>query len=398
MKKATTLNRILIILLLAAVLCSSALADTATPSPEPTAVTPDKSLAIFIPKFSRHERLPNFKNKLYKLGYYTAMASDENIGSDFLDPDTMNAVYDACAKNNLLREYSDSGINYTVWDAVMNDRLAAADTTPAPTQTAYAHISYNHTGQAVLDVQNKLLELSYPLAGGVATGVYDTATIDVIKIYCQYNSYPYDQAASNGLTPAFQKRLLEQESVSYYEVTPTPAVTATPEPTSVPSIGEKLRGYFSGSSNLLGLQVSNVVLWLISFGLIAGCVLAVLYFFSPADANSNRPGSDKPTRRQIGNGRLEFTIEYKGIVQTYRCNIDHALKIGRNVGSFPLHMQDTQISRKHCEIYYFDRCLRLRDYSSNGTLINGRICSREEYMLHSGDVIQIGDHIITIRF
>lgn len=398
MKKTMILKRILLITLAAVICRFSALADTPAPTMAPTPVPVPPGLIINFQRYGAYDKLPLFKDTLYQLGYYTAMSSDENIRSAFLDDETMNAVYRVCQKNGLISEYHDEGINYTVWDAVINGQIVSADATPAPTQATYEHIYWLTNSPAVAAIQNKLMQLGYQLPGGAATGIYDEDLRQVIKVYCELNGYPYDQTSSNGLTPAFQSRLLEQQSVPYYEITPTPAVTPTPTPEPVKSLGDKLRDHFSDSSSLLGLQVPNIIIWLICFGLIAGCIIAAIHFFSPADPNSKRPGSDKPTRRQTGSGRLEFTIEYKGIVQTYRCNIDHALKIGRNVGNFPLNMQDTLISRKHCEIYYFDQSLWLRDYSSNGTRINGKICSREEYILYSGDVIQMGDHRITIRF
>ncbi len=397
MKKMMILKWFLLIATLLFLLPGASLASA--PTPEPTSVPVPAGLDIFCPKFSHRNDLPLFKDKLFKLGYYIENVSNADLISDYLDIYTMMAIQEACRKNSLGFEYHEEGINRTVWDAVMNDRLVHANTTAAPTPVTYTHIYWQENSQSVKNVQAKLMELGYPLPSGSATGIYDDGLRGVIDVYCQLNSYPYDQAASNGLTVAFQSRLLEQPSVAYYTVSPTPEITVAPTATAVPSTGDRIRTYFAGSTNVMGLQLPTVAVWLVALALIAGCIIAIIHFFSPSDPNADRPGSDKPTRRQTGgSGRLEFTIEYKGIVQNYRCDIDHALKIGRNVGEFPLNMQDTLISRKHCEIYYSNRNLMLRDYSSNGTRINGRLCSREEYLLSNGDVIQIGNHTITIRF
>lgn len=401
MNESTIMRRILLSILLVVMLSSSALANTPAPTMEPTPVAPEPGLPIFIPKFSRHEQLPRFKDKLLKQGYYITNASEVNITSDFLDLQTMDALREACKKNGLAHEFSDYGINYNVWDAVMNDTLIPANSTPAPTQSAYTFIGYLDQGPVVLAIQNKLLSLGYPLSSGYASGIYDDATIAAIDLYCQFNNSSFDQHSDQGLSAGLQQFILEGSSNPYSSVTPTPVPTASPTPEPKLGTGEKLRRYFAGSSSLFGLKIPTVALWLISLALIAGCVIAVIYFFSPSDAGSKRSGSEKSLRRPtglFGGGRLEFTIEYRGIVQTYRCDIDHSLKIGRNVGNFPLNMEDTLISRKHCEIYYSGGSLMLRDYSSNGTRINGRDCSREEYILSSGDVIRIGNHNITIRF
>jgi len=42
--------------------------------------------------------------------------------------------------------------------------------------------------------------------------------------------------------------------------------------------------------------------------------------------------------------------------------------------------------------------LMLRDFSSYGTRINGELCHHSQHVLHSGDVIDVGDHRITIQF
>lgn len=61
-------------------------------------------------------------------------------------------------------------------------------------------------------------------------------------------------------------------------------------------------------------------------------------------------------------------------------------------------MGDTRISRKHCDIYYLNRNLMLRDHSSNGTYVNGKLLLNGEHVLTSGDVLKVGHHTITIYF
>ena len=68
------------------------------------------------------------------------------------------------------------------------------------------------------------------------------------------------------------------------------------------------------------------------------------------------------------------------------------------MGKFPLNLEDAKISRRHCELYYLNGALMLRDYSSNGTTVNGKPVHNAECLLSSGDVIAIGNHTITITF
>ena len=51
------------------------------------------------------------------------------------------------------------------------------------------------------------------------------------------------------------------------------------------------------------------------------------------------------------------------------------LRIGREMNTLPINPADHAISRKHCELYYMNDVLMLRDFSSNGTIINGNLCS-----------------------
>ena len=141
--------------------------------------------------------------------------------------------------------------------------------------------------------------------------------------------------------------------------------------------------------NLLYFIATGLVM-LIALALLVALALGVMFFFLP--------GGKGDAASAKGSGGIQFVIEYQGKKRNYNCDIDHTLKIGREVGDFPIDVNDHSISRKHCEIYYSGKNLMIRDYSSTGTFVNGKNCSKGEYVLHSNDTIKIGAHTITIVF
>ena len=107
------------------------------------------------------------------------------------------------------------------------------------------------------------------------------------------------------------------------------------------------------------------------------------------------PGS-APGR--LARGEMVFTVDYNGKTCVYREQINNYVRIGRATDKFPLDLSDKGISRKHCEIYMKAGKLMLRDFSSNGTFVNGELCHHAERALYSGDMLKVGDHRITVQF
>lgn len=95
---------------------------------------------------------------------------------------------------------------------------------------------------------------------------------------------------------------------------------------------------------------------------------------------------------------VKFVIQYKGSVESVRREIEGTLRIGRELDTLPLNPADHSISRKHCELYFMNDVLMLRDFSSNGTVINGTTCSHSEQIINNGDKLTIGEHVITVNF
>lgn len=389
-------NRLLKFLLCAALLMMSlaglsALAEgEATPSPMPTTVPVTDGHIIF-PLYCTGDASQMYavKSGLISKGYLDSNALN-GVAPEFLDLATLTAVNAAAQKNELKSDYT--GIVDETWAVLLQgnylgkDEQKAVAETPAPTAAAatptpdpYPHISWGGTGLNVENVVTRLSALGYYSEENRASFVYDDSLKNAIDRMCEINVIDYDQNASNGITPELQRRIVEDQNLK-----PNVVATATPEPTEVPlSTSDKIIKYFTDKSPLLGLGLPMWAIWLICLVIVAGIGFAVIRLFG---GNGD------------GEGRINFEISYMGQTKKYRSNIDHSLKIGRNIGSFPLFPEDKSISRKHCELYFIDDRLMVRDYSTGGTYVNGRNCSKGEYELHSGDEMRIGSHEIKITF
>jgi len=392
----TKLLRVLTaVVLIAACLCGGALADDKpTPSPMPV----PEGLNVIFPTYSSNNDIYRLKAKLFEMGYYVSFVNESDLKTNVLDDLTMVAVKECCIANGL--EYQDCGVMYDTWNAIIGGRIRSvlATPSPAPEEEGYRHIYWGERNDGITRVQQKLQALGFGM--NLDPGLYNEALRSAIDEFCRFNGIEYNQGAdgSNGISVELQAMLLESDALIPFSTPspePTVAVTASPAPAGLDAV----RLHFTGSMSVGGLRIPNLVIWIVCLALVVGCIVAVIYFFVPSD---DKHAENKSTRRgenTNGEGSIEFIIKYGDSVQRYRCDIERqSLLIGRGVGSFPLNMEDRGISRKHCEIYYLNRSLMLRDYSSNGTRVNNRPCSHSELLLSSGDVIEIGDHQITILF
>lgn len=81
---------------------------------------------------------------------------------------------------------------------------------------------------------------------------------------------------------------------------------------------------------------------------------------------------------------------------THRSIPPSGLTIGRLSGN-DLVLEDPQISRRHAEIRYRDGAMHVKDLGSfNGTVVNGTRITGEG-QLGDGDVIKLGDTLLTFR-
>ena len=143
--------------------------------------------------------------------------------------------------------------------------------------------------------------------------------------------------------------------------------------------------FFTEPVDVFGLQLSRLAVWCVGLAVLVLCVLAIIYFFVPSD-------------RQGAKNVVRFAITYNGMTQEVEAQITKELKIGRGIGKFPLDLNDQSVSRKHCDIYYRNGALMLRDHSTYGTVVNGVVVKDGETMLNNGDVLKIGEHIVQVTF
>ena len=96
--------------------------------------------------------------------------------------------------------------------------------------------------------------------------------------------------------------------------------------------------------------------------------------------------------------RLKLDISYRGFSNSVTVNMDKPLQIGRTENTLPIDPNDSDISRRHCQLYFRDRTtLLLRDYSTNGTMVNNQSVNNCETVVNDRDVIQIGSHQIVVH-
>src|SRR5699024_5940855 len=139
---------------------------------------------------------------------------------------------------------------------------------------------------------------------------------------------------------------------------------------------------FAATGSFMGIALPNGALWGLGFILVCVIVILLIKLFG----NDARSGGKEG---KAAEGDLVFLVEYGSEKFVYKDTLRHYVRIGRATDKFPLDLSDKGISRKHCEIYSKDGQLMLRDFSSNGTLVNGKLCHHAEQALHTGDVLKV---------
>ena len=333
----------------------------------------------------------NFKARLRELGFYTAGVDDGTLQTSVLDPLTMAAVNEVCRLNPQF-SYHPSGVSRLMYWSVMN-MYGYGDDLKTPLSGDYRALEQGAEGEAVTAVQNRLTELGYDSAAGYTftPGVYDEGLQAAVEAFARVNNMTMD--AQTGISAALQKRLFAEDAAPY----------APGEGGETLSTAQRILDYFASPSSLMGLSLPNGVLWGVGFILVCVIVVLLVRLLSPGSASAGKasPGSavtpgSAPGR--LARGEMVFTVDYNGKTCVYREQINNYVRIGRATDKFPLDLSDKGISRKHCEIYMKAGKLMLRDFSSNGTFVNGELCHHAERALYSGDMLKVGDHRITVQF
>ena len=349
--------------------------------------------------------LPYSKRTLREKGYYPSDLSEEELNeivkSAELDDSTMVALSRLAAEYPDVPAYNGGNDGITSkarWDLAKDPDKIKPIATPRPDETpppdTYRNIPRDDitAGDEIERIQSRLIELKYldQKTLGFKARELNDVVFDALKDFANDNSSAAANLYSDDMVSADLQTLLFSE-------------LALPRPSG---FAEKLRRYFMGKVSIFGLGVPRLVLWIVGILLLAGCVVAVIHFFGPGEKDdvpeNQNPETPRPGKISMNplrhSKKIHFEITYKGAVTRHDEAIEDVLKIGRNVGNFPLNMEDTEISRRHCELYYEGKTLMFRDYSSYGSYINGEFFNNTQRPLKSGDVIVIGEHTIKVSW
>ena len=348
------------------------------------------------------QALSELKAQLEEKGYYGRSATkDDTAQIVTYDEATHNAILKMCEENGISfpEGARPLGLPKDTWLDITDRKDSIRDLNVEDDPSAgMALIVWEQSGENVYRLQERLILLGYldefekNESGSV---YYHHQMRDAVNRFLEVNTRfgSYDQVAAQGISPELQDFILNSDLV-LPNPTPTPEPVITPEPTPEPGFSQRMRGHLTSSNKQL--HVPNYVLWIAGLVIVVLIVLAVIYFFVPSHDDEAKTGR---TRRRKGSSQVvEFTITYGDKTEMYTCVISKVLHIGRNVGSFPLDLTDADLSRRHCELYYLNDRLMLRDYSTNGTRVNDRLVSNSEVQLNSGDTLIIGHHRITVAF
>ena len=338
------------------------------------------------------EYIPNgidIKTKLRDKGYYNPSVPPETFTKNELDDFTLDALGKLAATYPDMPGYDGRGQGMT--EQAWYNLMYQADyiQSIATAAQGYADITLEGGGEpkVIESMQQRLKDLNYLSMNDAdyKPGEVSPALFAAMEAFLSRNGFSelYDP---NTISAAAQEKLLDLSIDSLVAAEKL-------------SFVEKLRAYFTSSRRILGLNIPMVALWCVGIALIALCVVLFIHFFKadPEGEGGARKGSSTQSRRYRSKP-IKFEINYHGSVTTHEESIEGFLKIGRNVGDFPLNMDDTTVSRRHCELFFQDKKLMLKDYSTAGTRINDEMVHDTQREVKSGDTLSIGDHKIKVTF
>lgn len=361
------------------------------PTPAPTAVyytdynnnTADNNKKIYLglfndmqPQSAQANDLYALKKLLYENGYYEAVGVSNNEiswQSNALDEITLNALREYCLRNDISEYDSQLGLTYGAWWHIQGGEFINLNA-PEGDDGEYSEILWGKGSESLSKIVDRLYELGF--LENRTHEVYDNEIRDALEEFGKNNGLQdyYANDSGDAVRPinADIQRVLFSNDAS---AKPTPKKGGPSD-------------YFVRTVDVAGLKIPMLALWGIALAVLVACILVAIYFFMPSES---KKGGKKKKQNLV-----HFDISYNGKTQRTEAEIVKTLKIGRGVGNFPLDLSDMQISRRHCELYYLNGSLMLRDYSANGTLVNGKPVHNAEEILKSGDVLMIGEHSITI--
>lgn len=390
----TSMKRLLMAILVYSFIVSIFVGSLAEePIPAPTAVsytdynnsTANDEEKIYLGLYSTTEPqsiqandLYNLKKILYENGYYEAAGvnnSEISWQSNQLDEITLNALREYCIRNNCSQFDNQLGLTYGAWWRINSGEIINLNAPQVEEEDGYKEIKWEESGENLTQIIDRLYELEY--LENRSHDVYDKEVRDALEAFGKNNGlqdyYEHDGTDEvRSIDADIQRVLFSQD--------------ANKKP--APKKGG-LREYFMQPVPIAGLSIPMLVIWCVGLVVLVAGILAAIYLFMPSD--SKKAGKSKKNL-------VHFDIAYNGKNQRTEAEITKTLKIGRGIGNFPLDLTDTKISRRHCELYYANDMLMLRDYSANGTIVNGKTVHNAEEILKSGYELIIGDHHITVNY
>lgn len=313
-------------------------------------------------------RVSQLQDRLEALGYFHDY---QRLNGSF-DQETLNAL-DAFMIENNYEKMENLVIDEKIWNLVFSE-TAKANPVVKP------DIKVGDGNEYVVSAQNRLYDLNY-YGDGVRTGVCDEAMMTAVRLFAENNQIKFD---GDIISSQLQDALYAENAVKY-----TPVV-------------EESVGFADWIKE-------NIVLVLVVLVIVAACVFLIIFAFGKnqkGDKQNNSAqtpsyaaktgGFSAPAAPVAGGKNVELTVKYHGTSNTVTVNLDSPLRIGRSEKTLPLNMADSDISRTHCQLYFRGDNMFLRDYSTNGTSVNGQTYHNCECVVRNHDTIRIGEHEINV--
>ncbi|MBR2942904.1 MAG: FHA domain-containing protein [Clostridia bacterium] len=332
------------------------------------------------------------QEKLKELGYY-----NEEITYEF-DMNTLYALNQMCYENRLYS--SEYGVSDEVWAAVF-DMQGLVSITPVPTEAPadvveYADLELGASGEAVSQMQIRLKELGFFTTDAMTLSVYDEQTQAAVELFCKFNNIGYQ---GPGISVELQKAIFSEAATPYSQ-----------EAMQL-SFAEKMKAFFIGSQVILGIALPGYAWTLIAAVVVAGFAVALVLLLtgkpkpdinpslSGVQSNASKSRSENSVPEEERVILMDVSIRFLDVERRERVRVKDHFTIGRSVNcSLVLDERDKSMSRSHCMLMIRGGNLVLKDASVNGTFVNDTRYHNEECVIHSGDRIQIGKHLLVVKF
>ena len=330
----------------------------------PDYAPPTATPFTLIPVWTESKEVEDAQRELDRLEYFRAYG--EPVWGKF-DEKTQWAVREFCKVNGI--KENPAGMDPVIYQAIMDGK-------GLPNPPDRRDFRKGDKGEDVRAVQDKLNVLGYYSKDSrKVTGEYDDDTDAALKDFAKINNQEYD---GETIPIALQDVILAESAKPY---------TETVEQVS---FGEK-------TVDVFGMELPLWAVIAIAVVIVAALVFLLIMVFSKGGKDKKGSGagggSSDPNAK-----RLDLDIRYQGEMKSATITMDKPLRIGRNEKTLPLNPSDSDISRQHCQMSFRGDALILRDYSTNGTEVNGQSYHNCECVIHSGDTVKIGNHEIIVHF